>query len=205
MTCIINYVWARILFTMIFIPVHIKYEMRFKRKEQFIFCANHFSYLDIPMMGHTFNDFAFVGKSSIAKIPLFGYMFRKLHITVDRSSFRDRHSALLRSVKAIEEGKSLLIFPEGGIVTTSPPQLARFKDGAFRTAIEKQIPIIPVTIPHNWILLPDETFILNRKPASIIYHKPIDTRGMTLNDLDKLRNQTFEIIQATLNELNRED
>ena len=205
MTYIIKFIWAKFFFNLCLLPVRIIHEEKFDPKQQYIFCANHFSYLDIPLMGFTYHDFVFVGKSSLAKIPLFGYMFKKLHITVDRSSFRDRHKALLRSKEAIEQGRSLLIFPEGGILTSNPPEMARFKDGAFRTAIEKQISIIPVTIPYNWILLPDESVVLNRRASTIVYHKPIVVKGMTMEDLETLKMNTFAVIDSTLKKYNREN
>ncbi len=87
-------------------------------------------------------------------IPFFGYMYKKLHITVDRSKLKSRYTTLKRSMEAIDHGKSLVIFPEGGIITEREPVLSRFKDGAFRIAIDKQIPIVPVSIPYNGYFCP---------------------------------------------------
>ena len=156
----LNRIWARLFFFLIVIPV--KQELRFKpaHNRRYIFCPNHSSYLDIPIMGLIPHPFVFVGKSSIEKVPLFGYMYRKLHITVDRESLKSKYNTYVRAANAIDENNSLVIFPEGGILSMQPPKLARFKDGAFRVAIDKQIPIIPVTIPYNWIVLPDDDSFL---------------------------------------------
>ena len=91
-----------------------------------------------------------------------------------------------------------MIFPEGGIITANPPTMTRFKDGAFRTAIEKQIAVIPVTIPYNWIILPDSSFLPRRHLMKVIYHEPIETTGMTLADLPALKQKTYEIISSEL-------
>ncbi len=141
----------------------------------------------------------FVGKNDMEEIPLFGFMYRKLHITVNRSSLKSRFNTILASMKAIDEGKSLVIYPEGGMVTKEPPQMCAYKDGAFRTAIEKQIPIVPVTIPYNWIILPDEEKMrLHRGTVKVIFHAPIETTNMTLNDIPALKQRVFSVIDAEL-------
>lgn len=193
----INRYWARCFFFLLGMPVKVKYHSSINPKGQYIFCPNHFSYFDIPSMGLTRNDAIFVGKSAMEKIPLFGYMYKKLHITVDRTKLKSRYEVFLRCKKAIDEGKNLVIFPEGGIVSENPPQMARFKDGAFRVALEKQIPIVPVTIVNNWIILP-ENLLLSRKPVKIIFHRPIETKNMQMEELDKIKSQTFNVIDQEL-------
>src|SRR5690606_34482594 len=133
-----------------------------KKDQQYIIVSNHFSYLDIPVLGFINKDIVFVGKSSLAKIPLFGYMFRNLHIAVDRSSLKSRGKSIMMTKKVLDEGSSVVMFPEGGIISTSPPRMGRFKDSAFKIAIEKQIPVIPVTLSFNHIILPDDGKLLLR-------------------------------------------
>lgn len=77
--------------------------------------------------------------------------------------------------------------------------MCAYKDGAFRTAIEKQIAIVPVTIPYNWIILPDEEKMrLHRGTVKVIFHTPIETTEMTLNDIPALKQSVFSIIDAEL-------
>ena len=105
---------------------------------------------------------------------------------------------MLLSMKAIDDGKSLTIFPEGGIISKQPPHLAPFKDGAFRTAIEKQIPIVPVSIPFNWIILPDNNLILHRGLIKVVFHKPIETKGYSLEQVNEIKKKVFEVIDQEL-------
>jgi 1-acyl-sn-glycerol-3-phosphate acyltransferase len=198
MTGWVNRVWARLLFTFVFLPYHVEYRYRPDKTRQYIFCPNHFSYLDIPTLGLNRHDTIFVGKSEMENIPLFGYMYRKLHITVNRASLKSKANTVKRSLQAIDEGKSLVVFPEGGIVTEKEPIMARFKDGAFRMAIEKQIPIVPVTIPYNWIILPPDEFLLRWHPIRVIFHEPVTTTGLTLDDIDDLKKNVFQIINEEL-------
>ena len=191
---VFNRWWAKSMFILWFLPYRIVVKSPLDPRRQYIFCPNHHSYLDIPTMGLNPVDTIFVGKNAMEKIPLFGYMYRKLHITVDRRKLRSRYATYIKSQEAIDEGKSLVIYPEGGIVAEKPPAMGRFKEGAFRLAIEKQIPIVPVTIPFNWILLPDESLLLTRGEVRIIFHEPIETRGMAIEQLDSLRDKVFNII-----------
>lgn len=204
-TGIVNRWWARLLFFFIGIPVTAEYRTRLDPKRQYIFCPNHFSYLDIPTAGLVRHPAIFVGKTGIERIPLFGYMYGRLHITVDRSKLKSRYESLRRALEAIDEGKNLVIFPEGGIVTEKEPAMAKFKDGAFRVAIEKQIAIVPVTIPYNWIILPPNEFLLRWHALKVIFHEPLETRGMSLADIEDLKKELFRIIDEELKHHLHED
>lgn len=192
--------WSFIFYGVSFIPTKNIYLHKFSAHRRYIFCANHTSYLDIATMASLMRGaFAFVGKNSLSKVPLFGYMFRKLHIAVERESKIASARAFLRMKKTLESGKSLIIFPEGGIRTENPPEMTPFKEGAFRLAIETQTPIVPVTLKWAWKVLPDD----GKKIASWhvlenIIHPPIETAGMSLADLEKLKEQTYQIIASKL-------
>ena len=195
----LNKFWTKAFFTCIMKPIEVDVHPAIDKTKNYIFCANHFSYLDIPVMGFTPNNFVFVGKSSIKKAPVFGYMFDKLHISVNRQSKVDSYDTYRRSSDVVKNGRSLVMFPEGGILTKNPPEMARFKDGAFRIAIEQQISIIPVTIPYNWIVLPDKKELnLKSGKLKIVFHEPIDARGMQPEDLQALKCSTFQIIDEQL-------
>ena len=77
--------------------------------------------------------------------------------------------------------------------------MAAFREGAFRIAIEQQIPLVPVTIPYNWKILPGrDNFTVRWHPAKIIFHEPIDTQGFTEEDVPQLKDQVYQIIQREL-------
>lgn len=191
---IINRWWAKLILIFSFLPFRIDVRGKLHKHRQYIFCPNHFSYLDIPTMGLNPINALFVGKNDMEKIPLFGFMYRKLHITVNRSKLKSRFETMVKTMQALDEGKSLVIYPEGGIISTTPPEMATFKDGAFRAAIEKQIPIVPVTIPHNWIILPDGEFLVHWGVITVIFHEPIETTGLTLNDIGRIK----ELVRNTI-------
>lgn len=203
---VINRLWARLLFKLVFLPYEVTCETELDPGRQYIFCPNHFSHLDIPTLGLNPINAIFVGKSEMETIPLFGFMYRKLHITVNRASLKSKFTALKQSLDALDEGKSLVIYPEGGIITQNPPYMVKFKEGAFRAALEKKVAIVPVTIPFNWKIMPDEKKQrLHRAKISVIFHAPIETSGLTPDHMDLLKEKVFHTIQQELlrqNQLN---
>lgn len=194
---VINRVWGHVLFPLVFLPFKVELRGVFNSSKQYIFCPNHFSYLDIPVMALNPYNAIFVGKDEMEKIPLFGFMYRNLHITVNREKLKSRYDTYVKSGEALDQGKSLTIFPEGGIVSKEFPRMARFKDGAFRLAIEKQIPIVPVTIATNWIILPDGLTSLKRETIRLVFHEPIepDTTRWTVQTL---KDEVYRTIDTEL-------
>ncbi|MEQ8905580.1 lysophospholipid acyltransferase family protein [Ekhidna sp.] len=195
----INCVWAWCFLKMSFIPVRKDWRFKLNKKQQYILCANHFSYLDIPILGLFPVAFKFVGKSSLARIPLFGYMYRTLHITVNRSSYRSRAQSLVKAREEIKKGHNLGFFPEGGIRLENYPNMVDFKDGAFKLAVENNVPIIPVTMPDNYRILPDDDLLnIRRKQCRIIYHEPIWPKGSEDAHARQLKDEVFRVIQTEL-------
>ena len=198
----LNRVWAKILFFLIGIPVKVQYEFEPDRNKSYVFCANHFSYLDIAVMGLIIrNYFAFVGKASLKNVPLFGYLFRKLHIMVDRSDPNSRANSLNRSIRALQSGRSIMIFPEGGIKSKSIPQMYfPLKDGAFVMAIQQQVPLVPISFLNNYKIQHDDELLIHRQAVRAIIHQPIDTTGMTQADVESLKSRFLEIVQGSIDE-----
>jgi 1-acyl-sn-glycerol-3-phosphate acyltransferase len=197
----INRLWGQIFFRMVGIRLDIEYRFRPDTKQTYIFCANHFSYLDIAVMGVIIpNYFAFVGKHGVKNIPLFGYMFRKLHIQVNRESASSRVSTLTKSLKTLAEGRSIVIYPEGGIKTKNPPQMhLPLAEGAFKMAIQQQVPIVPITLLTNYQIIPDKTpFRLHRVPMRAVVHEPLPTTGLTSQDANALRERWYQVVQDEL-------
>lgn len=117
--------------------------------KSYMFVANHTSMADIMLMLVAVkNPFVFVGKQELAKIPLFGFFYKRTCILVDRSSPKSRQAVFLRAQRRLNQGVSICIFPEGG-VPEEHILLDEFKDGAFRLAINHQIPVVPITFYDN--------------------------------------------------------
>ncbi len=194
---------ARTFFTLIFIPMKIRCEEGVDLKSQYVIIANHFSYIDIPALAALNIPFKFIGKMQVNNIPVLGYIFKNLHIMVDRDSKNSRKQTYINSFKSIDEGYSIGLFPEGGIKTEKVPTMAPFKNGAFAMALEKQIPILPVSLLGAYKIMKG-SFFISWSPCKIICHKPISTDGFTTKDIDKFRDKCYDILQAELDKSYKE-
>jgi len=125
----------------------------------YVFIANHTSMMDImtvlTVLKH--HPIVFVGKAELGKIPIFGRIYKRICILVDRTSPRSRARVYPDSKHKLDQGLSIFIFPEGGVSDDTSIVLDKFKDGAFNIAIETQTPIAVLTIeglkemfPFNW-------------------------------------------------------
>lgn len=165
-----------------------------------IFISNHSSYLDIILSCVAVPQyFVFVGKQELDKAPLFRIFFKRMHILVNRKSNVDSHRAYLRAGEKIDKGQSVFIFPEATI--SSGGTLIPFKNGAFKLAIDKQVPIVPLIYPDNWKHLQNGGFLTsNGKPGILraIVRNAVETKGMTNADLIPLREKLKSIIQESL-------
>jgi 1-acyl-sn-glycerol-3-phosphate acyltransferase len=200
----LNKIWAYTVFGFCFLPTEVIFRFRPSTRKSYVYCANHSSFMDIPALCYALPGyFVFIGKASLAKVPLFGYMFRNLYIPVDRANAKSKFYTVQKSMEAIDKGRSVAYFPEGTIPRHPQPFMLDFKDGAFRVAIEKQVPIVPVTIPYNWLILPDDgLYVPRRHLMKVVVHEPIETKGLTLNDLEALKAQTYDVIYNELMQQN---
>lgn len=191
--------WAYWIVTFTGVDYKTELEGVLDKKQQYIFCANHSSVLDIPFFAILWNDhFKFMAKIEFSKIPFFGYFFKTIDIPVDRDSKISAFKAYKKAIEAIDEGYSIVIFPEG-TSERNPPELIEFKNGPFKIAIDKQIPIVPVTFLDNWHLFHwHGDFTGNPGTSRVIVHSPIETTALSEKDVERLKQETFNIINNTL-------
>jgi len=165
-----------------------------------IYCGNHVSYLDIVASYLVIpNYYVFMGKRELDKAPLFRIFFKEMNILVDRSSNIGSHRAFMRAAADLDKGDSVFLFPEGTI--SSAGKLRGFKNGAFKLAIEKQVPIVPVIYLNNWKLLQNGGFLKSHgRPgiSKVVVREPVYTNGMTEKDIPALRDKVRNIILKEL-------
>lgn len=117
------------------------------KDKSYVIVANHSSMIDIMMMFWIVNTpFVFIGKKELAKMPLFGFFYKRSSILVDRNDRRSKLAVFKEAQRRFDQGNSICIFPEGGVPKDPAITLARFKDGAFRMAIDHQLPVVPVIL-----------------------------------------------------------
>ncbi len=167
----------------------------------YVICCNHSSYLDIIQMYNVVPEyFLFMGKYELLRWPLFNMFFKGMNIAVNRGSHVEAAKAFRRAASALDRGTSLALFPEGTIPAFTP-RMKPFKDGAFKLAIEKQVPIVPITFLDHWRLFGEPTEFMSRARPGIaraVVHPAISTKGLTMDDLVALRAQVYRTIEEPL-------
>jgi len=167
--------------------------------KSYMFVANHTSMIDIMLMlAVVKNPCVFVGKEELTKIPLFGYIFKRTSITVNRSDSRSRKEVYDEAQRRLNNGYSICIFPEGLVPEDESVVLAPFKNGAFRLAIEHQIPIVPMTFYDCKKRFSYTFFSGSPGKLRVKIHHFFETNGFTLKDKDILKNAIFELIHDDL-------
>ena len=108
--------WAKFILLGMGFVYKIEREQIPEKNKSYMFIANHTSMADIMLMLVSIeNPFVFVGKKELAKIPLFGFFYKRTCILVDRSSEKSRKAVFLRAQRRLQSGLSICIFPEGGV------------------------------------------------------------------------------------------
>lgn len=195
--------WAGfILVGMGFRPV-IEREQVPEKDKSYMFVANHTSMADIMLMLVSVkNPFVFVGKKELAKIPLFGFFYKRTCILVDRSSAKSRQAVFLRAQRRLKTGVSICIFPEGG-VPEAHIELDEFKDGAFRLAINHKIPVVPLTFADNKKRFSYTFFSGGPGRMRVKVHKFLATEHLTVVDTKALNAKARGVILRQLQTFNK--
>lgn len=178
--------------------VGISYRVRFEEEIDWskpcILCANHTSVLDITAM--TFispKAISFLGKAELLKNPVTRIFFKTIDIPVDRKSRMSSFRSFKKANEMLKAGRSLAIFPEGKIDEQYPPTIHPFKSGAFRMAIENNIPIIPIVIENAWEILWDDGRKLGSHPGivTIQVFTPINTEKYDEKNAGELEDYVY--------------
>jgi 1-acyl-sn-glycerol-3-phosphate acyltransferase len=194
-------VWSWCICVGSFLFPSIKYKSKkYKLPKPCIIVANHTSYLDIVLSTLYIDHTAvYMAKAELMRIPLFKYFFVYLDIPVNRKSMTDAHKAFIEAGKKLDQGLSVVIYPEGTI--SSEGKLRPFKNGAFKLAIEKQVPIVPVVNLDNWKFLQNGGFFKSYgRPGvpKIIVGDPVDTAGLGVEKANELKEKVFIFTQQEL-------
>lgn len=193
--------WADLWFPLIFIFHKKIYEAPHDRTRHYIFVSNHISYIDSAVLVKAYRQpVRPLGKVEMSKIPVFGFIYRKAIVTVDRSSVHNRAESIriLRSI--LSKDISVVVFPEGTFNTTGKP-LKDFYDGAFRLAIETQTPVKPVLFLDTYDRMHYASiFSMTPGRSRIVYLDEIPVEGMVQKDIPLLRQKVYDVMDNKLRE-----
>ena len=191
--------WSKVILIGMGFNYSIEGDEVFEDGKSYMLVANHTSMTDIMLMLIAVKNhpFVFVGKKELAKIPIFGFIYKRVSILVDRSSSKSRYAVFERAQKRIHQGLSICIFPEGG-VPEEHIVLDEFKDGAFRIALEHGLPIVPMVFFDNKKRFSYTFFSGSPGKMRAKIYPIIETKGKTLEDKNALKQQVREIILQPL-------
>lgn len=186
--------WARFILFFMGFKVDVTTIEKPEPNKSYMFIANHTSMTDIMLMLAIIkNPFVFVGKKELASIPLFGFFYRRTSILVDRDSKKSRYEVYEQAQRRLNQGLSICIFPEGK-VPEEHIVLDEFKDGAFRLAIEHQIPIVPITFLDNKRLFSYTFFSGSPGKMRAVIHSFIYTALLEQDSKKSIKEQSRNII-----------
>ncbi|HRO41375.1 MAG TPA: lysophospholipid acyltransferase family protein [Flavipsychrobacter sp.] len=200
-TAIVQY-WARGWLFLIGMPIRVR--GHFPKDKKFVIVANHVSYLDTVNIYAALPEyFRTLAKKEMVKIPVFGFVYKQLAILVDRSSAESRAKSMRLMWRQLRNECHIAVFPEGGFNETDEPMTA-FYDGAFRLAINAQIPVLPLLFPDTvkrwhfsgwWKLWPGR----NRA----VFLHPVSVEGLTLKDVPELKEKVRQMMAEKMVSLNQ--
>jgi len=190
--------WARIVGRLTPMAVTVNGAANADPNRTYVVVCNHQSQWDILLVyGWLRLNLKWVMKKELRNIPGLGLGCEKAgHIFVDRTNPRAARAAVMEALQRLGNGVGILFFAEG---TRSPDgRLLPFKKGAFRLAIEQQLPVLPVTVSGTRDILPARTLRLFPGRGTMTIHPPIETAGLGLSDIDELVEKSRAAIESAL-------
>jgi 1-acyl-sn-glycerol-3-phosphate acyltransferase len=190
--------WARVVAAVTPMRVVVEGAQHSQRNRTYVVVSNHQSQFDILVIyGWLKLDLKWVMKKELRKIPAIGIGCEKAgHIFIERRNPKQAAEAIKQALARLGEGVGLLFFVEG---TRSPDgRLLPFKKGAFRTAVDQQIPLLPVTVVGTREILPARSLRLFPGTARMVIHPAVETRGLGVEAVDDLMARTRAIIASAL-------
>jgi len=190
--------WARANALMTPMLVKVTGKDNITRHQSYVIVSNHQSQFDIFVLyGWLGLDFKWVIKQELRKVPFIGIACERIgHIFIDRSDHAKALAAINAAKKNIVNGTSIIFFPEG--TRSMDGSLGPFKKGAFRIAIDLGLPILPITITGTKNILPSNSMNLFPGRARMKIHKSIDTLRYSDDNMQKLMDKTYSVIESGL-------
>ena len=192
-------VWAWIMLKVTGVRPEVTDREKIMKGRSYVIIANHQSHFDALALVTTLGiQFRWVAKKELLKVPLFGHALSlSRNIFIDRSDKKTSVRGIREGMNRLPPGASTLFFAEG---TRSPDgMIQEFKKGGFATAIERGLPILPVTINGSRKVLPKGSIVFYPGPVEVVVGDPIETGNYTTDRLGELVNKTRDIIISNFN------
>ncbi|HET9177783.1 MAG TPA: lysophospholipid acyltransferase family protein [Terriglobia bacterium] len=175
----------------------------FDPNQTVIFCSNHPSAMDIPILFVSLPvQFRFLAKRGLFSVPFLGWHLRRSgHIPVDRGRPREALKGFDQAAQRIKEGRPVVVFPEGSRSRTC--EMLPFKSGTFYLAILSGVPIVPITVNGSREVLAPDSLHIRPGRVRVVIHKAISTAGLSVHDVSELSNHVRDVIVSGLDQKQR--
>lgn len=193
--------WGPMVFKMFDSKVNVTGLENLPEEGPVVFVGNHQGYADIIAYCAAFRkfQFGFIAKDDLAKIPLYGEWIRRIRsVFIERGDARASLKAINDGIKLIEQGYSLVIFPEG--TRSKGPDPGEFKKGSLKLATKPGVPIIPVSLDGSYKFF-EETGKITPAEVNILVHPPIETKGLDRKEEKALNEKVEKIVLEGVRQL----
>lgn len=189
-------IWMKFFFVFSGVRRVIRGKENFKKGRNYVVVCNHNSFMDVPLSSPGIPGAnKTIAKIEMSRIPLFGMIYKRGSVLVDRKSEESRKSSYGRMRDVLQMGLHMCIYPEGTRNKTSEP-LQKFHDGAFRLAVETGKDIIPAIIQGTRKVLPThKTFFFWPRPVYMTFLPAISSTG---KDVKELKDEVFEVMHEAI-------
>jgi len=162
----------------------------------YFFLSNHQGNFDGPVLCHAIpRNWKALIKSEMMRLPILSLVLKQVQfVPIERMNPKKAHLGIEQGAKMLAGGSSFIAFPEG--TRSRDGRLGEFKKGAFIMAIKAQVPIMPVTIIGSAAIQPPGSYAINPGRIRIIFHDPISTEGMNIEDRNRLIELTRQAIAS---------
>lgn len=186
-------VWMTFFFVLSGVRRIIKGKNNFKKGEAYIVVCNHNSFMDVPLASPAIpGPNKTIAKVEMSRIPLFGMIYKRGSVLVDRKSEESRRASFAKMREVLNMGLHMCIYPEGTRNKTAEP-LQRFHDGAFKLAVDTGKSIIPAVIFNTKKVLPaNKTFFFWPHKVEMHFLPPVTAPGKTTQ---QLKEEVFNVMK----------
>ena len=193
-------IWGWLFCRVFLLPVHVEGNEYLDPKQAYIFVPNHQSMFDIfLLLGFLGHKFKWVMKKELAKVPLVGFACKCCgFIYINRTGKSSIAESMNKADDTLRQHKSLAIFAEG--TRTRTGRLGTFKRGAFKLAVEQNLPIVPISLNGCYEAMPKGRYLVKRHPLKLIVHQPIVPDLNDPNAMETLREAPRQAILSGLDE-----